>query len=334
MKLRAIASAAVVALAVARPVAAADEVVFALPAVNLAFAPVFIAADLGYWKESGLEVKMPVISGIGAINAALAGSADFAIATGQTVIRANTRGQHAVVVVSFFTNLAHELAVSKAVADGAHVTLSSPLAQRAQAIKGKKIAVNAINAIPHAYLKLFLRKGGLDPERDVTVAVMTPEASFAALKSGSIDGLVQALPHSLVPVRNGTGVILSSNLREPQDFPELAPQVFNGVVTRADECERKPTICKRTVDGFQRAMDYMHEHPREAMVILHKRMPSEDVAMLEEAYGLMTKWTPRSGRMTEDGWAKAQELALVAGMIKPSEKLSSFKALYTNAYAR
>ena len=38
--------------------------------------------------------------------------------------------------------------------------------------------------------------------------------------------------------------------------------------------------------------------------------------------------------MTEEGWAKAQELALVAGMIKPEEKLSSFAELYTNKYAK
>jgi len=316
------------------PARAADDVVFALPAINLAFAPVFIADHLGYWKQTGLDVKMPVITGVGAINAALAGSADFAIATGQTVIRANTRGQKAVVVVSFFTNLGHELVLSKGLADAAGITLDSPIEKRAQAIKGKKIAVNATNAIPHAYLRLFARKGGVDPEREVTVAVMSPEASFAALKTGAIDGLVQALPHSLVPLRQGTGVLISSNLRERPDFPELVPQVFNGVVTRADLCNKKPTVCSRIVDGFVRGMTYMHDHPKESIEILRKSMPDEDRSTLEEAYALMIKWTPRSGTMTEEGWAKAQELALVAGMIKPEEKLSSFAELYTNKYAK
>jgi len=332
---RALASLAAAALlAAAQPAAADDEVIFALPAVNLGFAPVFIAEGLGYWKDVGLDVKLPVISGVGAINATLAGSADFAIATGQTVIRAHARGQKAVIVVSFFTNLAHELVIAKSLADGAGVTIDSPIEKRAQAIKGKKIAINATNAIPHAYLRLFARKGGLDPERDVTVAVMSPEASFAALKSGAIDGFVQALPYSLVPIHQGTGVLLSSNLRDKPDFPELVPQVFNGVVARADECTKKPAVCRRMVDGFVRGMVFMHDHPKESIDILQKRMPSEDQATLAEAYALMIKWTPRTAKLDEEGWVKTQELGLIAGMIKPEEKLSSFKDLYLAEFAK
>ena len=334
MRLAATAFAALAALAFTRTAAADDEVIFALPATNLAFAPVFIADQLGYWKEQGLAVKLPVISGVGAINAALAGSADFAIATGQTVIRANTRGQKAVIVITFFTNLAHEAVVSKALADAAGVSFSSPIEKRAQALKGKKIAVNATNAIPHAYLKLLARKGGLDPDRDVQVAVMSPEASFAALKTGSIDGFVQAMPYSLVPLRNGTGVLLSSNLREPPDFPELVPQIFNGVVARNDECVKKPTVCRRMVAGFERGMAYMHEHPKESIEVLRKKMPDEDGSTLEEAYALMIKWTPRKSEVSYEAWAKTQALGLEAGMIKPEEKLSSFKELYVSEFAK
>jgi ABC-type nitrate/sulfonate/bicarbonate transport system substrate-binding protein len=332
--MRRLALAALAALALARPAAADNEVVFALPAINLGFAPVFIADQLGYWKEQGLAVKLPVISGVGAINAALAGSADFAIATGQTVIRANVRGQKAVIVVSFFTNLAHEAVLAKAAAAAAGITMDSPLEKRARALKGKKIAVNATNAIPHAYLKMLARKGGLDPERDVQVAVMSPEAAFAALRSGAIDGLVQALPYSLIPIKQGTGVLISSNLRERMDFPELVPQVFNGVVARNDECVKKPTVCRRMVDGFVRGMQFMHEHPKESIDVLRKKMPDEDGATIEEAYRLMIKWTPKTAHISEDGWIKTQELAIVAGMIKPEEKLSSFKELYVSEFTK
>ena len=111
------------------------------------------------------------------------------------------------------------------------------------------------------------------PEREVTVAVMSPEASFAALKTGAIDGLVQALPHSLVPLRQGTGVLISSNLRERPDFPELVPQVFNGVVTRADLCDKKPTVCSRIVDGLRPRHD-LHARPSEGK----HRNPSQEHA--------------------------------------------------------
>jgi ABC-type nitrate/sulfonate/bicarbonate transport system substrate-binding protein len=142
------------------------------------------------------------------------------------------------------------------------------------------------------------------------------------------------LPHSLVPLRQGTGVLISSNLRERADFPELVPQVFNGVVARADLCGKKPTVCSRIVDGFVRGMVYMHDHPKESIDVLRKSMPDDEGSTLEEAYALMIKWTPRSGKMTDENWSKTQELALVAGMIKPEEKLASFKDIYTNAYVK
>jgi ABC-type nitrate/sulfonate/bicarbonate transport system substrate-binding protein len=127
---------------------------------------------------------------------------------------------------------------------------------------------------------------------------------------------------------------LSSNLRGKQDFPELAPQVFNGIIVRADLCDKKPTVCARMVDGFTKGLAFMHDKPKEAIDVLRKKMPDEDGSTLEEAYALMIKWTPRSGAMTDEGWAKAQELAIVAGMIKPEEKLASFKELYTNKYVK
>ena len=320
--------------ALANPAAADDEAILALPALNLGFATSYVADGMGYWTKAGLKVKIVEISGVGAMNAVLSKSADFSNSSGATIIRANIRGQKNIAIANTFTGLIHEMVVSKSLAQSAGITIDSPIEKRAQALKGKKIAVNALNAIPHGMVRLFARKGSIDPERDITLAVMAPEASFAALKTGAIDGFVQSLPWSLIPVQQGYGVLMMSNLRAKPEFPELIPQIFNGIVARPEFCTEKPTVCARMADGYTQAMGYMHDHPKEAIALLQKRMSGEDPAILAEAYNLMLGWTPRTPKMSDEGWKKAQDLMAIAGMIKEDEKLTSFKEIYTNQYIK
>jgi ABC-type nitrate/sulfonate/bicarbonate transport system substrate-binding protein len=316
------------------PAAAEDEAVVALPALNMAFSPNYIAEAKGFWEKSGLKVRIVQITGIGAMNAVLSKSADFSNSSGATILRANMRGQKVVAIVNTYDGLAHELVISKALAQSAGVTAVSPYEKRAQALKGKKIAVGSPNTIPHGYLRYFARKGGVDPEREITVATMQPEASIAALKSGAIDGFVQSLPWTLIPVQDGSGVLLSSGLEGKGEFPELTPMAFNGVVARAGLCEEKPTVCTRLVAGYEEAMRFMHANRAESLDILKKRMPGGDPAVFDKAFDLTVRWTPKSGRMSDEVWAKAQEIMLLAGMIKEPEKLGSFKEIYTNKFLK
>jgi ABC-type nitrate/sulfonate/bicarbonate transport system substrate-binding protein len=317
-----------------RPAVAADEVVLALPALNMGFATSYIAEDMGFWTKRDLKVKIVVISGIGAMNAVFSTSADFSNSSGQTIIRAKIRGRDVLTIANSFTGLIHELVVSNELAKSAGVTLQSPLEKRIAALRGKKIAINAANAIPHGILRVLVRKGGLDPERDITVAIMAPEASIAAIKSGAIDGMVQSLPWSLIPPRQGIGITLASNLRGKPDLPEYLPMVFNGIVTRPEFCKDKPSICERMTQGYTDALNYMHSHPKESVALLNKRLAGSDPELTRESYDLMLHWTPKDPRMTDEGWAKAQDLMVAGGMIKASEKLTSFKDIYTNQYIK
>jgi len=318
-------------IALARP-ATAEDVTLALPALNLGFATSYIADGMGYWKDDGLNVRVVEITGVGAVNAVLSKSADFSNSSGATIIRAHIRGQKVLSIANTFIGIIHEVVLSKAAADAAGITLDSPIEKRGAALKGKKIAFGGTNSIPHGIMRLLAKKGGLDPERDVQIALMQPESSIAALKTGAIDGFVQSLPWSLIPTRQGTGVLISSNMRGKPDFAELMPQMFNGIVTRPDLCADKPTVCARFAQGYVKANAFMQDHTPEAIEVLKKRMPNEDPEVLAESLRLMLPWAPRTPAQSEDGWAKSQELMEIAGMIKPDEKLKSFEALYTNKY--
>lgn len=167
---------------------------------------------------------------------------------------------------------------------------------------------------------------------------MQPDAAHAALKSGQIDGFSETLPQPISAIHDGSGALLSSGLRygvgDKGDFPELVPLALNGVMTRADYCLEKESVCARFVAGIEDAMKFIHANPKESLAILHKAIPGMDPAVFEEAFNLTVKWMPTAGTSDEGRFVKAQEVMITAGMIKPEEKLASFKDLYTNKYVK
>jgi ABC-type nitrate/sulfonate/bicarbonate transport system substrate-binding protein len=225
-----------------------------------------------------------------------------------------------------------EIVLKKSIAEAAGLSDKAPLAERARALKGKKIAVQAPNGVPHAYLRYVARLAGLDPEREVTIASMQPEAAFAALKTGAIDGFNQGVPWAQIAVQRGEGVMLTSGLKGDQK--ELTPFAFNVVVTRAGRCEEKPTLCERLMAGFVDGMNYILDHPKESLRLLDKWLPGLDPAAAEESFELIRRWTPRSAKIKEEGFVHSQQLMLAGGMLREDEKLSSFADLYTNKYKK
>jgi len=327
----AFAVAAILGLAFIRPaLAQQEEATFALPAITFAFVPAYIAEDMGYWTKRGLTVKQTVITGIGAMNAVLSRSVEFSISSMPTVIRANVRGQKVIAIGGAFEGTAVEVVMRNEAAKAAGITESSPVDKRAQALKGKTVAMLAPNTIVHGYLRYFAKKGGIDPERDFKIAVMSQEASIAAIKSGAVDAMAQVLPYSTISIHNGTAMMLTSGPRG--EFPELNPFALNGITSLPALCDQKPTLCQKMIGGYQEAMIYLLDHPQESKAILKKRIPGMDEGAFDDAFEMTRKWTPRTMKISDAGIKNAQELMVIGGMLKEEERLSSFNDIYTNKY--
>ena len=69
------------------------------------------------------------------------------------------------------------------------------------------------------------------------------------------------------------------------------------------------------------------------MAVLEKKMPGLAHDVFVNSFEVIQKGTPRSAKITETSMANAQKLMLLGGMLKPDEKLSSFKDIYTDKYA-
>lgn len=309
-----------------------EQATLAIPVLSLTFSPNYIADEKGFWKEEGLEVKFQAIPGVGATNAVLAGSVDFTNTASSAFIRANARGQKVVAIANTLEKVQIEIILSKAFLDKKGFDTKAAVEKRAAFLKGAKIAVDAPNSIVHGYVKYASKKGGLDPDRDVTVSPMAPPAMLAAFRSGQVDGLAMSRPWPSVLRKEGIAVTVASS--PLGDFPELNPFNYNLVIAKPGFCESKPSVCRKLINGFKKALAFMHDKPEETAAILRRKFDKTDPALVDEALKAVIEGTPRSPFVKEEGFTSAQNYMLSAGIMKPEEKLASFAGIYTNEYAK
>ena len=304
----------------------------AIPAQAINFAPDYVAADRGFWKAAGLDVKLETIDGIQTTNALLAGNVDFANITSVTFLRANARGQKLVAIANVLEGTQTEVVVSKAFAARVQLDPKASSDARAKLLRGARIAVDGPNGFPNIYLKYVAKHAGLDPDRDLVVSPIAPPAMLAALESGQIDGIAMAPPWTAMARSKGLAVTAVSST--DGDYPELVPLNHGLVVTRPGHCDAKPEMCRKMVDGLKKAIAFMHENPTETATLVQKRFEKTDPKIVEETlHSLMTR-TPHDVTLSEAGFTNAQQFLVGAGSLREDEKLASFTALYTNTFAK
>ena len=331
-RLVALGVAGLVLVATLAPAQAPEETTLAVPALSLTFSSTFLAEELGLWEKEGLRVKISTVAGVGAANAVLAGSVDFAPVSSPTLVRADARGQKLFAIAQLLDRMPLEAVLRKDVAEKAGITPDMPIEKRAQTLRGKRMAVDSVNTINHLVLKYLARKGGLDPEKDLTVTPMQPPNMLAALKSGAIDGFLMSMPWPVMASRDGTAVTLMSIPRG--DLAELTPFSFIIVVTRGGFCDGKASVCRKLVAGYKRALALMQDRPADAVAALRKKLDKTDPVVLAEAFDLVRSASSRTGLIPEAGIKRALDFQVEAGVMKADEKLPPLAELYTNKFTQ
>jgi NitT/TauT family transport system substrate-binding protein len=308
--------------------AADEKTSIALPALTMTFTPVYVAQDTGIWKKEGLDVAIHDIVGLGSTNAMLSGSVDFAVQSGPSLIRGNIRGQKMLGVALMANGVAFELTMRKDAAGG--MTMATPVAERAKALKGKKIAVDSPNSVVEGFIRYIAAKGGVSAGRDFTLSFMQPPAMLAALRSAAIDGGVHTFPWTKTSQRQGD-VLFASGLH---DVSELLPTIATSTTTRRELCDKKPGVCEKLVHGYVLAHAFILDHPKEALDVIRKRMPTIDPQDLSSSFNEIVKLTPRMPSFSDAAFLSAQKLMLVGGMIREDEAVKNFSAMYTNKFVK
>jgi NitT/TauT family transport system substrate-binding protein len=311
--------------------AAPEATTVALPTFSLAFTMAYLAEDLGFYAKHGLAVKTIELQGLAAINAVIAGSADFAQPSGASLTRAAAKGQRLLAIVEVSDRTIVEIALRKEIAEAGGFDPKAPLAQRGLLLKGRTIAVESINSIVHGYVRLIARHAGFDPE-EVHIAVMHPGSMLAAFEAKQIDGIAMSPPWPQTPVIEGTAVTVASG---PEgDPPEFVPLSNTVLVTRPETCEKRPTLCEKMGRAYVEVAALVQAEPQTALTALKKRFPTLDDKVLATAFEVVRKITPSPPIVTKQALENAETFNVAAGLLKPEEKLTSYDGLYTDRYVK
>jgi ABC-type nitrate/sulfonate/bicarbonate transport system substrate-binding protein len=309
------------------------EVIFAIPSQTLTFSAHFVAHDGGFFKKEGLKVTDRLLIGVNSPNAVLAGSADFTMGTGPVFLRAASKGEKFLAIANLVDRPLVELVLRKDVADAAGITDTTPLAERAKAMKGKTIAVQGVGSIVHSWQRYVTNLGGLDLEKDITIApINDPSAMFPALDTKKVDGYATSMPFSTQAVIKGAAIMLASSTF---DAPELLPFAYGLIYTRPEVCKEKRDLCARMARAYVGAAKMIQEKPDEVFeTVLKARFPKMDPQLLAAAWKVAQKAHAKDIRVTVAQLENSQKINLGAKLLDPKDVVKSYDGLFTDEFVR
>jgi NitT/TauT family transport system substrate-binding protein len=325
---------ALLGAAVAAQPARADDMMqatMAIPVTSLGFMMEFVAQDMHFYEKHGVAMKTTQINGLGAINALIAGSVDFAQPSGVSLTRAASKGQTLLAIVEFTNRIVVQVVLRKEIAEAGGFDPKAPIEKRAALLKGHIIGVDSINSIIDAYIGLLAKNAGFTHD-DIHVAPMEPPEMISAFAAKRIDGFAMSLPWTLIPPVEGTAVMLASG--PDGDTLGLDPFANTVVAAKPATCEAKPKLCAAVGATFVEASAWMHAHPDDAEALLKKRFPTLDPKVFHASFETELKITANPPVPTEIGVENTDNYNIKAGLMKPEDKLKDYTKLFTDKYVK
>ena len=263
---------------------AAEEPAADLPLVRVGhvavtiYAPLFIAAEKGYFEEEGMRVELlPVEGGTDNVVQVAAGNFDVAGGgIGAGMLNAVARDIDFEIVAPLHTErppLTSPLVVSKARYDSGEITEVADLA-------GKKVSTNASGAATEYWLWRALQQGGLDFP-DVEVLGVGFREVAPALENGSLDGGILGEP--LATLAEDQGLIT----RLSEDFIEgfTSTVIFYNTEWAAANPELAAGFVKAFIRGARDLNgDAWYDPENLAIIEKYTGVPAEVVARANRSY--------------------------------------------------
>lgn len=238
--------AAILALCLASPAIAGTLTIG--HTVWVGFGPLYLARDLGYFKEGGLTLELPTNADISTSLAAQAsGRIDGSAGTVDELLQYRSPEFCFKIVLTLDESHGGDgVLVDKSIHDFAD-------------IKGKTVALDE-GATSQFWFNYLLKQHGLS-QRDVTISSMSADDAAAAFIAGRVPVAVTWEPHLTFARTHNTGRVLVDSSTTPEmitDMVALSCKVIQ---------EKGPDI-KALVAGYYKALDFIKTDPVKASAIM------------------------------------------------------------------
>lgn len=276
--------------------------------------PVDAALAMGYFDAEGIVVqKVGLMEGAAdALQALAAGSSDGSVTAVMPFVTAVSKGVPAIFVIDMNRSTPEIPAQD-------FVVLKDSAIQGVQDLRGKKIAVNALGTYMDLYLRVYLRRHGLDPDRDVTILPMPWHVQEQALFSKQIDVLGAITPFAPRAIKKGARPILRD---------AFGTQDVWGYYLATKFIEANPNTTRKFVRAVAKGIKFLQKEPEKAAELIAK-MPGkgnvETILLMLPSY----RNIPPHFRMDLKSIEEQQDILLKAGLLR---KKVDVKDIFTDRF--
>lgn len=281
---------------------------------SIAYFPVNVASEMGFFTKEGLDVgDVPALGGDSKVAAALGGgSIDAGGGVVTDFFNLEKSGLHNAVV----STLVNAFYVDIIVGTDFQAPSSGSLNDKIKALKGKKIGVPAPKGGGEAFLNYLFSQVGMTTT-DITLVNLggSGTGAVAALKTHRVDALDFPQPVGQEVEAAKAGSIYISPARG--DIPALNGQAHGAVLALTSDIQKKPEAFKRFVRAMADAESFIHGSSNAAKVrsLFATYAGIQDQTTLDGVYQIMMKEIPSTPVMSPEGYAAAVEFHQKAGLI-------------------
>jgi NitT/TauT family transport system substrate-binding protein len=305
-----------------------QKVKFFLPFLrSIAFYPVHLAEELGYFKQEGLDITSEKTDGSSfVVQQVAAGNSPLGIATADPVLLGFDKSPNFQVVYDFLTGNVFDL----------YATDASKITQIAD-LKNKTVGVKDMSGGEVPGLRVRLEKAGLHPGQDVQIQAVgeSAAAQAEALRSGRIDafmvswnsavGLKQALAKENIKLQCLTCDAQSGTAAE-------------SVIASNDFIKNDQDLLIGMGRALAKATLFAETNPDAAIAIMKKVNPEEQTdpeyakAYFADALAITKPREGKFGLASVDTWKREMDFLLLPGTQTGLEKPVDLQALINNSF--
>jgi NitT/TauT family transport system substrate-binding protein len=272
------------------------KVIVGLSSVNVAFLPVYVTEDKGFFKSEGLDVLL-VLFNAGATNLQALIGGDVQI-MGSAFVE-TIGGRAAGVDVTNFWGICNLMPFQ---------LYSQPTFKSMKDAKGKRFAISRFGSLTDFLTRATLRHFNIDPKEVTILQIGSTPARFAALTAKGVDASVVWFPVTEIAKSQGFNKLL--DLKEI--FPEWPYETF---AAKESYLRREKDQVTKFLRAYQRGVKYTVENKDDAVRIM-KKYVKMDPAYAPAGYDEYRDSFPLNGQIAEKAIPTVIEQEFEGGRLK------------------
>lgn len=257
------------------PAGAAERIVINQAGPSLTASSIYLAQDLGFFAKQGLDVSfVSTGSGMKSIVPLVSGAAQFCACIVFHPLQANHSGAADTrMIAGITTGFGTKIVLRTEVAKRLGLKPDTPIAERVAMLKGLKLGVTELSASTDQALRVVMRTGGLNPERDATIVSLGGLPNLLpAMQNGQVDGVSGSPPVPEQLIREGAAVLLVDPVHEKVGLLDAA--LFMAVAADKTYLAAHRDVAERVVAAIVEGQAFLHDQKDKSRLVLkEKRFP-------------------------------------------------------------